>query len=237
MSVVFHPLRPGEVISHPVMCAREGISLQRGMNFRVRGNHSIILMSRRKGAPYSDRFEGAGTIVIYEGHDIPRRLGGPRPKSVDQPLQTPGGKSTQNALFQGAAQRFKDGTSPAEIVQVYEKLMRGVWVYNGCFKLVDTWSERSGRRIIFKFRLEMFSQADSPAADRLLEPSQTRVIPSPVKLEVWKRDRGRCVKCGRTDNLHFDHVLPYSKQGTSLLAENIQLLCARHNLQKRDTIE
>jgi len=31
--------------------------------------------------------------------------------------------------------------------------------------------------------------------------------------------------------------VPYSKGGTSLLADNIQLLCARHNIQKRDRIE
>lgn len=38
------------------------------------------------------------------------------------------------------------------------------------------------------------------------------------------------------DNLHFDHILPFSKGGTSLKSENIQLLCARHNLQKSDKI-
>jgi 5-methylcytosine-specific restriction endonuclease McrA len=54
---------------------------------------------------------------------------------------------------------------------------------------------------------------------------------------VWRRDGGKCVICGASDELHFDHIVPYSKGGTSLVAENIQLLCARHNLQKRDRIE
>jgi hypothetical protein len=39
-----------------------------------------------------------------------------------------------------------------------------------------------------------------------------------------------------TDELHFDHDLPWSKGGTSLTEENVQLLCARHNLQKHDRI-
>ena len=52
------------------------------------------------------------------------------------------------------------------------------------------------------------------------------------ELEVWKRDGGRCVVCGETDELQFDHVLPYALGGTSLTAENVQLLCARHNLAK-----
>jgi 5-methylcytosine-specific restriction endonuclease McrA len=57
-----------------------------------------------------------------------------------------------------------------------------------------------------------------------------------VKQEVWKRDQGRCVECGATDELHFDHVVPFSKGGTSLTAENVQLLCARHNLMKSANI-
>ena len=63
------------------------------------------------------------------------------------------------------------------------------------------------------------------------------MIPPSVKLEVWKRDKGKCVKCGSTNNLHLDHIIPFSKGGSSLVAENIQILCARHNISKRDKIE
>jgi 5-methylcytosine-specific restriction endonuclease McrA len=38
------------------------------------------------------------------------------------------------------------------------------------------------------------------------------------------------------DELHFDHILPFSKGGTSIKAENVQLLCARHNLAESDKI-
>jgi 5-methylcytosine-specific restriction endonuclease McrA len=58
-----------------------------------------------------------------------------------------------------------------------------------------------------------------------------------VKDDVWERDKGKCVLCGSCDELHFDHVIPFSKGGTSLKADNVQLLCARHNLEKRDKIE
>jgi len=45
------------------------------------------------------------------------------------------------------------------------------------------------------------------------------------------------VICGDTKNLHFDHDLPFSKGGASLIAKNVQLLCMKHNLQKSDKIE
>ena len=43
-----------EIISYLEMCAREKVSLQRGMNFGLGGNHSVILMSLRPNAPYED---------------------------------------------------------------------------------------------------------------------------------------------------------------------------------------
>jgi hypothetical protein len=57
-----------EVISYLEMCSREGTSLQRGMNFGLGSNHSVVLMSVRPNAPYRDRLEDEGTTLIYEGH-------------------------------------------------------------------------------------------------------------------------------------------------------------------------
>ncbi|MEO1645120.1 MAG: HNH endonuclease [Chloroflexota bacterium] len=54
---------------------------------------------------------------------------------------------------------------------------------------------------------------------------------------MWERDNGKCVKCGSDSNLHFDHIIPYSKGGTSLSSKNIQLLCMTCNLAKSDKIE
>ena len=66
--------------------------------------------------------------------------------------------------------------------------------------------------------------------------SPGRLIPASVKFEVYQRDKGRCVECGETSDLHYDHILPYSKGGSSTTSENIQLLCARHNLSKSNKI-
>ena len=69
------------------------------------------------------------------------------------------------------------------------------------------------------------------------EVKRSRIISTNVKLEVWKRDEGKCVTCGATDELHFDHILPFSKGGTSIKSDNVQLLCARHNLEKSAKIQ
>ena len=34
-----------EILPYIEMCRREGVSLQRGMNYELGGNHSVILMS------------------------------------------------------------------------------------------------------------------------------------------------------------------------------------------------
>lgn len=220
------------------MCTAEGHSLQRGMNFRVGGKTSVILISLRKGAPYADRVEEDGKVLIYEGHDVPSNLAD-TPKKVNQEMYTPSGLLTQNGKFYRAAKDFKEGNSVTEFVKGYEKIKDGIWVYSGVFQLVDAWIEEIDKRNVFKFKLvttDKTIQLKEERAKELKYVEHNRMIPTSVKLEVWKRDKGKCVQCGSTNNLHFDHILPFSKGGTSLKAENIQLLCARHNLQKSDRI-
>jgi len=229
-------IEQGDVISYLRMCTEEGANLQRGMNFHLKGRHSVILMSLRPGAPYSDRVEENGKVLIYEGHDIPFHKGGPDPKSVDQAEYNPGGSLTQNGLFYEAAKKHKQGVKAPELVKVYEKIRSGVWVYNGLFKLVDAWKEESNARKVFKFKLELLPSSSLASRANIQKIDHIRLIPTSVKLEVWKRDKGRCVICGSQDNLHFDHIIPYSRGGSSLVAENVQILCARHNLEKRDKI-
>jgi hypothetical protein len=192
-------------------------------------------MSVRRGAPYADRVEENGRVLIYEGHDMPRRDPSTRPKEMDQPMHDKG-KLSQNGLFFEAAEKFKHGEAQAELVKVYEKVRPGIWTYNGYFRLVDAWQEVVGTRKVFKFRLEVVEGiSESKANDE--DKEYPRMIPTPVKVEVWKRDKGRCTKCGSQQDLHFDHVIPYSKGGSSLSADNIQLLCSKCNIAKRDRIE
>lgn len=229
----------GDIISYIELCSEEKTNPQKGMNFKMKDNYSIILMSLRKNAPYADRIEDNGKILIYEGHDMPKYkyLGsGFDPKSVDQPMKNEKGTPLENGKFYNAAIMYRDFEEPAENVKVYEKIKPGIWSYNGFFKLIDAWQEEDKNRKVFKFKLSLSDNQNTSNED-IKDLEHSRLIPSSIKYEVFKRDQGRCVKCSSEDNLHYDHILPFSRGGSSLTAENIQILCARHNLAKSDKIE
>ena len=61
-----------------------------------------------------------------------------------------------------------------------------------------------------------------------------RNISERLKVQVLMRDGNKCKLCGVTvtgEDIHFDHIKPWSKGGETIL-ENLQVLCARHNLAK-----
>jgi len=60
-------------------------------------------------------------------------------------------------------------------------------------------------------------------------------IPDNVRLFVWQRDEGKCVKCGSQERLEFDHVIPVAKGGSNT-DRNIQLLCEICNRTKAANI-
>jgi TPR repeat protein len=73
--------------------------------------------------------------------------------------------------------------------------------------------------------------------NRALQDRRGRAaIPSEVRREVWRRDGGKCVKCGSRTNLEYDHIVPISKGGSNT-ARNIELLCESCNRAKSDSIQ
>jgi len=223
------------IISYHELVGIEKQNLQRGMNYRCSKTHSVFLMSTRKNAPYNDEIAADGRILIYEGHDSDKRYS-KNPKTDDQPRFLPSGKLTDNGKFEKAAIDFKTNKREPETVRVYEKIKDGIWSFNGVFKLVDAYEKQVNNRKVFKFILQLTDEKIKGLKEVIELEEDARVIPSEVKAKVWKRDKGQCVQCGSKEHLHFDHILPYSKGGTSRDERNIQLLCAKHNLQKSDKI-
>jgi hypothetical protein len=74
------------------------------------------------------------------------------------------------------------------------------------------------------------------AAIQVKYPRTREAIPRGVRAEVTWRDKGRCVKCGSEDDLHLDHIVPWSKGGPAIVG-NLQLLCRPCNLAKGDRLE
>lgn len=225
-----------DVLSYRDMCDAENVqTLQRGMNFRMNPAYSVILMSQRSNAPYSDKIHEDGVTIEYEGHNISKTYSAD-PEKEDQPERLFSGGLTQNGHFIKAVRQLKDKKTSAELVKVYEKILPGVWSFKGFFDLIDYKIVHDGKRNVFRYILKLSDRQENTDS-RNIKIEHTRLIPSEVKREVWKRDGGRCVMCGDNKNLHFDHDLPFSKGGTSLSVKNVRLLCMKHNLQKSDKIE
>ena len=66
--------------------------------------------------------------------------------------------------------------------------------------------------------------------------SRSRDISPGVRREVFRRDKGVCVRCGSKHDIHYDHILPFSKGGGND-ANNIQILCRTCNLRKGSKID
>ncbi len=228
-----------QIISYLDMCRAEGSQqIQKGMNFGINPQYSVILMSQRSNAPYRDKILRDGITVEYEGHDEPKNASTKSPKKVDQPRYNTTGKPTENGKFIDAVISYKKG-NPPRLVKIYEKIIRGVWSLKGFFNLVDYKMVHDGNRNVFIFTLTLSSNVivEDKGSTRAFDQDQTRLIPSDIKKKVWERDRGKCVLCGSSTNIHFDHDLPYSKGGSSITERNIRILCADCNLKKSNKIE
>jgi hypothetical protein len=65
------------------------------------------------------------------------------------------------------------------------------------------------------------------------EPVATRRerVPERVRMAVWRRDQGRCARCGSREKLEYDHIIPVAEGGGNT-ERNIELLCERCNRAK-----
>lgn len=67
----------------------------------------------------------------------------------------------------------------------------------------------------------------------------SRAIPREIQFKVLKRDNQICQICGKNvfdDDIHFDHIIPWSKGGPTELS-NIRLLCTDCNLHRSNSYE
>jgi hypothetical protein len=121
----------------------------------------------------------------------------------------------------------------------------GLWAYRGIVVIVEGGNELSLEKIQLKIKhtvlrhdkafermrreieaLENVEQTDIARRERISDS---------VRLFVWQRDQGKCVKCGSAEKLEFDHIIPVIKGGSNT-ERNIQLLCEQCNRTKGTSI-
>ncbi|MDZ4686556.1 MAG: HNH endonuclease [Planctomycetaceae bacterium] len=116
------------------------------------------------------------------------------------------------------------------------------WIYQNNLYSAEFGKSEEDQRLVISALL--YDQAK--AAQRLkrkaeqfhtvMSPPESRLrIPDDVRDAVWRRDEGKCCRCGSRERLEFDHIIPVSKGGGNT-ARNIELLCESCNRAKGDTI-
>ena len=204
------------------------------MHFGAKDEYSVVLMSVQTDAPYDDQKIENG-IIIYQGHDNTELHQSLR-KSSDQSF-TRYGKPTANSDFYKAASSYSEGSlALPRAVRVYEKIGTTYWTCLGFYALIKATFESNGYRKVFSFWLDPNFDFSNLDQSKLSELRHNRAIPREIKQYVMYRDKGRCKNCNSAENIQFDHVLPFSQGGTSLDANNIQILCVECNQKKGNSL-
>jgi len=114
--------------------------------------------------------------------------------------------------------------------QCYKNRFDG-WI-NACLKFIEY---KMGKVVIIndKHRQYKYSKKTTDKS----KPEKRRDVPLKLRLEVLKRDKFRCVFCGRSPATHtgvilnIDHKIPFSKGGKTEI-DNLQTLCSECNIGK-----
>jgi 5-methylcytosine-specific restriction endonuclease McrA len=103
-------------------------------------------------------------------------------------------------------------------------------LFNSLEREVDLFNKYIPNRAIEKNVIFSTPEMPLPYQQTSREP-----INESIRSEIWRRDGGKCVKCGSKQNLEFDHIIPVSKGGATSV-QNLQLLCKQCNLTKSNKI-
>lgn len=91
-------------------------------------------------------------------------------------------------------------------------------------------AERLDADLCHSLLKEMVDRINDPIDDSVFSPKRERMADD-IKVAVWRRDGGACVRCGGRERLEYDHIIPVSKGGSNTL-RNIELLCEACNRMK-----
>jgi hypothetical protein len=146
----------------------------------------------------------------------------------------------EDDLRRSEEMRSRSDDEPVSI----EQFLRKKWFYKGYIYEIDNarpYTDDQIRLLILedydKERKKIEKLMRLYKSGAVEEESYRRErLPEDVRIAVWRRDGGKCVRCGSREKLEYDHIVPVSKGGSNT-ARNIELLCETCNRKKSNNIE
>lgn len=198
------PMRSSSLVSTAELTAREGVNLQKAMNYRADGRRSVFLVLPHNGI-FCDEWDEENAVYIFIGHDS-IAMGGKA--EHDQKAMYESGRLSDNGKFLKALDREERIE-----IQVYEKVDTGVWYDKGFFILIGATESKVDGRRVYTFFLEPSNKGHF-SEDR---HHRERMLSATEKTSAWAHDNGRCHECHNEQGLRF-----VERNGT------IALLCPIH---------
>jgi hypothetical protein len=125
---------------------------------------------------------------------------------------------------------------------ISKKSYDDVWLYQDVIYGINGEHSRDEQKLLIleyadkeRRKFERLKNKFSAKQSEELKYERAR-IPEEVRIAVWRRDQGRCARCGNRENLEYDHIVPVSKGGGNT-ERNIELLCQDCNRAKGNRIE
>jgi hypothetical protein len=120
------------------------------------------------------------------------------------------------------------------------KLSSLMWLFKGfCYSVNGPYTDEEFRLLIledFDKERRHFERLKQKHDSTERESIQSRIrIPEQIRIEVWRRDGGKCTRCESRENLEYDHIVPLSRGGSNT-TRNVELLCERCNRSKGASI-
>jgi hypothetical protein len=175
-------------------------------------------------------------------------------KKVQQKNVQESNEEHENEIFDNLKLRVNEQDSQYDIIKKFiiyntEKGNIDILVERCILDLPDVlsrfgFSNQKYTDDLHKMVIQVLEELNTEAHGSIIESSLENVsiknngrnnISSQTKREVWRRDQGKCSKCGSRKNLEYDHIIPVSKGGSCTI-RNIELLCQECNRKKTNKI-
>lgn len=99
----------------------------------------------------------------------------------------------------------------------------------------DFYREES-REYFQKYWSAILVKPDTEENQHTGQEYKRRPIPYKMRQEIYARDYHACLKCGATEEITIDHIIPVAKGGSND-RDNLQTLCRSCNSHKRTRVE